>query len=99
MKREYSFQKAPRCSATSKRTRERCKAPAVRGWTVCRFHGARGGAPKGKANGAYKHGLHTNEAKKERRLLSDLLRQSRKAIAALPCEGQPGERDAFAQLD
>jgi hypothetical protein len=30
--RTYSFQKAPRCSATSKRTRERCKAPAVRGW-------------------------------------------------------------------
>jgi hypothetical protein len=61
MKWEYSLQKAPRCSATSKRTRERCKALAVRGWTVCRFHGARGGAPKGKANGAYKHGLHTKE--------------------------------------
>jgi hypothetical protein len=88
MKREYSFQKAPRCSATSKRTRKRCRAPAVRGWTVCRLHGARGGAPEGKANGAYKHGLHTNEAKEERRLLSDLLRQSRKAIAALPREGK-----------
>src|SRR5262245_44487000 len=24
-----------------------CRAPAVRGWTVCRFHGARGGAPTG----------------------------------------------------
>jgi hypothetical protein len=42
MNRTYSFQKALGCSATSKRTRERCKAPAVRGWTVCRFHGARG---------------------------------------------------------
>src|ERR1700730_15525173 len=84
MKREYSFRKAPRCSATSKRTRERCKAPAVRGWTVCRFHGARGGAPKGKANGAYKHGLHTAEAVEERRMLSDLLRQSRKVIGAHP---------------
>jgi hypothetical protein len=31
MNRAYAFQKAPRCSATSKRTRERCKAPAVRG--------------------------------------------------------------------
>src|SRR3982074_1550323 len=82
MNRDYSVQNAPRRSATSKRTRERCKAPAVRGWTVCRFHGARGGAPKGKANGAYKHGLHTKEAREERRLLSDLLRQSRKAIAA-----------------
>jgi hypothetical protein len=37
---------APRCSATSKRSRRQCKAPAVRRWKVCRFHGARGGAPK-----------------------------------------------------
>jgi hypothetical protein len=58
----------------------------VRGWTVCRFHGARGGAPKGMANGAYKHGLHTKEAVNERRLVSDLLRQSRKAIGSLPFE-------------
>ena len=58
----YPFQKSPRCSATSKRTRERCKAPAMNGWTVCRFHGARGGAPKGKANGSYKNGLNTQEA-------------------------------------
>ena len=42
---EYAFRESPRCTATSKRTRQRCKAPAVRGWNVCRFHGARGGAP------------------------------------------------------
>jgi hypothetical protein len=83
----YPFQKSPRCAATSKRTKQRCEAPAVNGWTVCRFHGARGGAPKGKANGSYKHGLHTKEARAERRLISDLLRQSRKAIAALCDEG------------
>jgi hypothetical protein len=80
----YPLQNSPRCTATSKRTRERCKAPAVRGWTVCRFHGARGGAPKGEANGSYKHGLNTQEAIAERRALSDLLRQSRRAMAA--CE-------------
>ena len=56
------MQKAPRCRAHSKRTRERCRAPAVRGWNVCRFHGARGGAPKGKRNGAYRHGGYTQEA-------------------------------------
>jgi len=44
---EYAFQRAPRCTAKSKRSGERCKAPAVRGWKVCRFHGARVGAPKG----------------------------------------------------
>jgi hypothetical protein len=41
-KREYAFQNAPRCTAKSKRTGHRCNAPAVRGWKVCRFHGARG---------------------------------------------------------
>jgi hypothetical protein len=88
MNQEYSFQKAPRCSATSKRTRERCKAPAVRGWTVCRFHGVRGGAPRGKANGAYKDGLHTAEAIEERRGLRSLLRKSRELLATLPFEGE-----------
>jgi len=42
---------APRCGAKSKRTGQPCRAPAVRGWKVCRMHGARGGAPKGEANG------------------------------------------------
>jgi hypothetical protein len=83
MNASYPFQESPRCSATSKRTRERCKAPAVRGWTVCRFHGARGGAPKGEANGAYNHGLYTQDARAERRSLSELLKQSRKAIVAV----------------
>ncbi len=72
-----------RCSARSKRTRERCRAPAVKGWTVCRFHGAGGGGPKGKRNGMYKHGLYTNEAIEERRALSTLLRVSRKSLDAL----------------
>ena len=85
----YSYQKSPRCRATSKRTGERCKAPAVRGCAVCRFHGACGGAPKGARNGMYRHGLYTEEAVEERRLLRELLRQSRKALAALPCEGEP----------
>ena len=83
MNRGYSFQKAARCSATSKRTRERCKAPAVRGWTVCRFHGARCGAPKGKANGSYKDGIYTQEAQAERRFLSKLVRESEKMLSRL----------------
>ncbi len=83
MKRVYAFQKAPRCTATSKWTGKPCRAPAVRGWTVCRFHGARGGAPKGAQNGSYKHGLYTKEAVDERRHLRELLRQSREALAAI----------------
>jgi hypothetical protein len=83
MKRNYAFQSAPRCCATSKRTGERCKAPAVKGWKVCRFHGARGGAPKGKRNGMYRHGLYTKEAVKDRRFLRQLLRQSRAAVTEI----------------
>ena len=52
----------PRCPATRKRSRHKCRAPAVRGWKVCRFHRARGGAPKGKANGAWQHGRFTDDA-------------------------------------
>ena len=72
---------SPRCSARSKRTGERCRAPAVRGWTVCRFHGAGGGGPKGKRNGNYKHGLFTAEAMHVRRTISALVRALRQALA------------------
>ena len=38
--------------------RQPCRSPAVRGFQVCRMHGAGGGAPKGNCN-ALKHGaLH-----------------------------------------
>jgi hypothetical protein len=80
MKAEYPFQNAPRCSATSKRTRKPCQAPAVRGFAVCRFHGARSGAPKGRANGAFRHGLYTQEAIQERHTVRDLLLESRKSL-------------------
>jgi hypothetical protein len=48
---------APRCKAKSKRTGKPCGAPAVRGYRVCRMHGARGGAPTGKRNGNYRDGM------------------------------------------
>ena len=74
---------APRCSATSKRSRQQCRAPAVRGWKVCRFHGARGGAPKGKANGAWRHGRFTSEVVMLRRLSAILTRGARKTMEKL----------------
>ena len=43
-----NLRKAPRCSATSKRTGLRCQAPAVSGWPVCRHHGAKKVAPPSK---------------------------------------------------
>ncbi len=52
---------APRCTARAKSTQIRCKAPAMRGWRVCRMHGAGGGAPFGIRNGNYRHGARTRE--------------------------------------
>lgn len=88
MNREYAFQKAPRCTATSKRTKRRCKAPAVRGWRVCRFHGARGGGPKGERNGMYRHGEYTQEAVRDRLALAALLREAQEIINSLPASVQ-----------
>jgi hypothetical protein len=68
---------ARRCSATSKRSGRPCRAPAVRGWTVCRFHGAGGGAPKGRGNGMYRHGEFAQTAIAMRREISELLRKCR----------------------
>lgn len=76
----YSFK---RCTATSKQTRKPCQAPAVTGWTVCRFHGAGGGAPKGERNGMYRHGQYTAAAIAERKALADLLRQVRQTLDEL----------------
>ena len=59
---------APRCHATAKSTHERCKAPAVRGWRVCRVHGAGGGAPRGAAHPNYTHGMRTTDWVEFRRL-------------------------------
>lgn len=65
---------APRnCSATSKHSRQRCRAPAVKGWSVCRCHGTGGGAPG-----------YTEETLAARREVYDLLRQCRTRLV----EGQ-----------
>jgi hypothetical protein len=47
------------------------------------IHGARGGGPKGKRNGMYKHGRFTAEAVADRATLSALLRQSRATAQAV----------------
>ena len=50
---------APRCAAHSKRSGFLCKNPAVRGWAVCRMHGAGGGARCGLVHPNYRHGLRS----------------------------------------
>lgn len=68
----HSAHEAPRCAAKAKVTGARCKAPAVTGWRVCRMHGARGGAPSGKAHPNWRHGGRSREVT-TLRLLSNLL--------------------------
>ena len=59
-----------RCKAKSKRSGAQCKNFAIKGSSVCRMHGARGG-PKTKQGllackkGPYKHGLYSYEALQE----------------------------------
>ena len=75
---------AQRCAAKSKRTGQRCKGPAVKGWTVCRFHGARGGHGSGKANPAYKHGMRTREWEETRKAINDLVRLEKEIEDLIP---------------
>ena len=83
------MQQAPRCSAMSKRSQCRCRAPAVKGRSVCRMHGARAGAPKGKANGAWQHGRATHEALARRRELGELIREVKKTMRGI--QGEPSK--------
>lgn len=48
---------APQCTATSKRTGERCKANAMRGRSTCYHHG--GKSPVGAALPQFKHGRYS----------------------------------------
>jgi hypothetical protein len=57
---------APRCCARSKRSGNPCRAPAVRGWRVCRMHGAGGGHRPGRSHPSWKHGMRAREWLDER---------------------------------
>ena len=50
---------------------------------VCRFHGARAGAPTGEANGQYRHGRYTKVALAERRVVADLVREAKATLAGI----------------
>lgn len=75
------MQASARCGAKTRRGSP-CRAPAVAGKARCRMHGgaAGSGAPLGNRN-ALKTGLHTREAKADRKALRELMRETRAAIA------------------
>jgi hypothetical protein len=75
---------APRCCART-RAGNSCQSPRVKGKARCRMHGgAKGsGAPKGRANGRYRHGHFTCEAVQRRRALRTLIRDARAFLEEL----------------
>lgn len=73
---KYPMHLSLRCKAKSKRSGSQCKAPAVRGWRVCRMHGAGGGSKTGTQANAYKHGGRTQETIRIRDNVRDLVNKS-----------------------
>ena len=53
---------------------------AMRGKAVCRCHGGKGGAPKGKANGAWRHGHYAGDALTVRQAIAALNRLARATV-------------------
>jgi hypothetical protein len=54
------------CNALSKRSRQRCQAPAIKGKTKCRFHGGKSTGAKtaeGRARIAAAHTVHGRETR------------------------------------
>jgi len=82
----YPMHMSPPCKAHSKCTGLPCKAPAVRGWTECRMHGARGGAKPGESHPGWKHGARTQQAI-ELRGLSAAIRSIAKSLGERGAEG------------
>ncbi|MGY3437908.1 MULTISPECIES: hypothetical protein [unclassified Marinovum] len=70
----YPMHCAARCTAKSKRSGLPCKSPAVRGWSVCRMHGARGGAAPGRDHPNYRHGARSQDATALRKEITAILK-------------------------
>lgn len=64
-----------RCNAQSKRTREQCKAPAMRGKSKCKFHGGLSTGPRTQegrnrcAGAKLIHGRETKEMRENHRVV------------------------------
>lgn len=69
-----------RCKAQSSRTKLQCSKPALKGKTVCQFHGGLSAGPRSKEGkdriraAHWKHGNETLEAKAERSTKSAMFR-------------------------
>jgi hypothetical protein len=65
-----------RCQAKSKRTKQQCRAPAIKGKQVCKTHGGKSTGPKTQAgrqrcaDARTIHGNETRQARTERSLVN-----------------------------
>lgn len=71
-------QAAPRCAATSKRSGQRCNGPAVKGWRVCRMHGAGRGHAAGEGHPSWRHGIRSQAWIETRAEIAELVRETRR---------------------
>jgi hypothetical protein len=68
---------APRCTAHAKHSGVLCKNPAVRGWAVCRMHGAGGGHEHGPTHPSWKHGIRSQDWIRQRSKVAHMVREWR----------------------
>ena len=73
----HRLRSARRCHATAKSSGVRCKCPAMRGWRVCRVHGARGGHAAGPRHPQWKHGGRSQQVLLATRLATFLSKAAR----------------------
>ena len=72
--------RAPRCQALSKRTKQQCMGPAVKGKNVCRFHGGKSTGPvteQGRKRCAEAKTINGWETREKRRVRATKLRELR----------------------
>ena len=87
-----------RCTATSKRSGEQCKKPALRGKAVCEFHGGRSTGAKtreGKARqraAVLKTGDYTKEAREDKARSVRVLAGLEDAMYVLKMTAMPRSR-------
>ena len=97
------------CNALSKRTRERCRAPAIKGKTKCRFHGGRSTGPRtaeGRAKIAAANTLHGRETRAKRAEYSEGMAELRRiedqmfALGMFPVgtKRTPGRKPVLGKL-
>jgi hypothetical protein len=66
----------------SRQSAKPCRSPAVRGHSVCRMHGAGGGALNGNRN-AFKHGEFAAETLALKKEINALARMARETMGAI----------------